>query len=90
MNAPATEQQLADTTDLDARLSRFIATTVGCSAQARIGKRYAGGFSWQTYDLEVIGSTGERVAEHLNLILRIGHAQGLLCARTARNLRRWF
>jgi aminoglycoside phosphotransferase (APT) family kinase protein len=85
MNAAATDQRLADMTDLDASISQFIASEIGRPADARIGKRYAGGFSWRTYDLEVvIGRTGDQVEERLNLILRIGHAQGLLSPYSTR------
>ena len=65
-------------------LQSFIVTTTGRTARVRITRRYVGGFSWLTYGFTLTMAAGAAVAPAgRELILRLGHAQGLLSPYSA-------
>ncbi|VTU45517.1 Putative aminoglycoside phosphotransferase (plasmid) [Variovorax sp. SRS16] len=59
-------------------LAAYIRHATGAPASVRIHKKYVGGFSWLTWGFTLTTRTGER-----ELILRLGHAEGLLSPYSA-------
>ena len=71
--APTLNQPLADA------LAKYISRSMGRPASVRIYKKYVGGFSWLTF-----GFTLSSDGEERDLILRLGHDEGLLSPYSAR------
>jgi aminoglycoside phosphotransferase (APT) family kinase protein len=69
----------ADTQPLQTALQAFVDSVSDHARSVRITKRYVGGFSWLTYGFTLSSPhpSGQSDAQQ-DLILRLGHAQGLL------------